>query len=92
GLALVGTPAFASRPSLPSKRPALADRNFTSRSVEREIARVYARIGDPKLRWMFGNCYPNTLDTTVRMSTIGGAPDAFVITGDIPCLWLRDSS
>ncbi|MEX7329384.1 glycoside hydrolase family 125 protein, partial [Pseudomonas aeruginosa] len=57
-----------------------------------EIARVSARIGDPKLRWMFGNCYPNTLDTTVRMSTIGGAPDAFVITGDIPCLWLRDSS
>jgi meiotically up-regulated gene 157 (Mug157) protein len=92
GLALVGTPAFAARPSLPSKRPALADRNFTSRSVEREIARVSARIGDPKLRWMFGNCYPNTLDTTVRMSTIGGAPDAFVITGDIPCLWLRDSS
>jgi meiotically up-regulated gene 157 (Mug157) protein len=92
GLALVGTPAFAARPLLPSKRPALADRNFTSRSVEREIARVSARIGDPKLRWMFGNCYPNTLDTTVRMSTIGGAPDAFVITGDIPCLWLRDSS
>ncbi|WP_380788548.1 glycoside hydrolase family 125 protein [Sphingomonas sp. R86521] len=92
GLALVGSPAFAARPSLPSKRPALADRNFTSRSVEREIARVSARIGDPKLRWMFGNCYPNTLDTTVRMSTIDGAPDAFVITGDIPCLWLRDSS
>ncbi len=92
GLALVGTPAFAARPSMPSKRPALADRNFTSRSVEREIARVSARIGDPKLRWMFGNCYPNTLDTTVRMSTVGGAPDAFVITGDIPCLWLRDSS
>ena len=64
GLALVGTPAFAARPSLPSKRPALRDRNFTSRSVEREIARVSARIGDPKLRWMFGNCYPNTLDTT----------------------------
>lgn len=92
GLALVGSPAFAARPSLPSKRPALADRNFTSRSVEREIARVSARIGDAKLRWMFGNCYPNTLDTTVRMSTIDGAPDAFVITGDIPCLWLRDSS
>lgn len=70
GLALVGTPAFAARPNLPSKRPAVADRLFKSRAVEREIARVSARIADPKLRWMFGNCYPNTLDTTVRLSLI----------------------
>ncbi|MBJ6121667.1 glycoside hydrolase family 125 protein [Sphingomonas mollis] len=91
GLALAGTPAFAA-PAFPDKRPARADRRFTSPAVEREIVRVSKLIADPKLRWMFGNCYPNTLDTTVKMGTIGGQPDAFVITGDIPCLWLRDSA
>jgi meiotically up-regulated gene 157 (Mug157) protein len=53
---------------------------------------VTKQIADPELAWMFANCYPNTLDTTVRMGTEEGKPDAFVITGDIPCLWLRDSS
>jgi meiotically up-regulated gene 157 (Mug157) protein len=85
------TPAYAA-PQLPTKRPAAKDRRFVSPAVEREIARVSSQIGDPKLRWMFGNCYPNTLDTTVMLTTRDGRPDAFVITGDIPCLWLRDSS
>jgi meiotically up-regulated gene 157 (Mug157) protein len=92
GAALSATPALAVAPAFPGKRPAPADRLFTSKAVEREIARVSAKIADPKLRWMFANCYPNTLDTTVRMATVGGRPDAFVITGDIPCLWLRDSA
>lgn len=90
--ALAAAPAFAAAPALPSKRPAPGQRRFTSPAVEREIARVSKRIGDPKLRWMFGNCYPNTLDTTVKMGTANGGPDAFVITGDINALWLRDSS
>lgn len=93
GLALAAAPAFAqSAPTLTSRRPALGDRRFASKAVEREIARVSKQIADPKLRWMFGNCYPNTLDTTVKMSTVEGAPDAFVFTGDINALWLRDSS
>ncbi|WP_010546303.1 glycoside hydrolase family 125 protein [Sphingomonas elodea] len=92
-LALAATPAFAgAAPDFASKRPALADRRFVSKAVEREIARVSRQIADPKLRWMFVNCYPNTLDTTVKMGVVDGKPDAFVITGDIDALWLRDSS
>ena len=75
-----------------SRRPKPADRKFRSAAVEEEIRRVSAQIGDRQLRWMFENCYPNTLDTTVEMGVVEGKPDAFVITGDIPCLWLRDSS
>ncbi len=41
---------------------------------------------------MFGNCFPNTLDTTVDFSIIDGRPDTYVITGDIDAMWLRDSS
>jgi uncharacterized protein len=93
GLALAATPAFAkAAPDFTSKRPAPADRHFVSKAVEREIARVSSKIADPKLRWMFANCYPNTLDTTVKMGVVDGKPDAFVITGDIDAMWLRDSS
>ena len=41
---------------------------------------------------MFGNCFPNTLDTTVDFSVVNGKPDTYVITGDIDAMWLRDSS
>jgi len=93
GAALAAVPAFAAAPAFPSKRPAVADRRFVSKAVEAEITRISKLIADPELRWMFGNCYPNTLDTTVlALGEVGGKPDAFVITGDIPCLWLRDSA
>jgi len=81
---------------LVSKRPPRGQRRFVSPAVEAEIARVKAKIADPELAWLFENCYPNTLDTTVKVGTVdgkrGGKPDAFVITGDIEALWLRDSS
>jgi uncharacterized protein len=90
--ALAAAPAFGAPPKFPSKRPPPSDRRFTSPAVEAETKRISAMIADPEIGWLFANCYPNTLDTTVKMSTVGGKPDAFVITGDIPCLWLRDSS
>ncbi|MEW5799425.1 MAG: glycoside hydrolase family 125 protein [Bacteroidota bacterium] len=75
-----------------SVRPLLKDRKFTSDAVEAAIERVSKSIADEELRWLFGNCYPNTLDTTVGYGERDGKPDTFVITGDIHAMWLRDSS
>jgi meiotically up-regulated gene 157 (Mug157) protein len=77
----------------PSKRPGPGDRKFTSYAVEGKIAEVKQALGaDSEIAWMFENCFPNTLDTTVRSGQFDGKPDTFVITGDIPAMWLRDSS
>lgn len=75
-----------------SRRPPLGNRNFKSEAVEETIKRVKPQIKDPKLAWMFENCFPNTIDTTVKFSINDGKPDTFVITGDINAMWLRDSS
>ena len=75
-----------------SKRPKLADRKFVSEAVEAKIKEVKGAIADDELGWMFENCFPNTLDTTVNYRIIEGRPDTFVITGDINAMWLRDSS
>jgi meiotically up-regulated gene 157 (Mug157) protein len=85
--------AVAEGPEFVSRRPPIGQRRFSSPAVEAEIARVKAQIADPEIAWLFENCYPNTLDTTVvKVGEIDGKPDAFVITGDIKALWLRDSS
>lgn len=78
--------------SYPSQRPAPAERTFSSAAIERVIAETTRRIADPELGWLFANCFPNTLDTTVDFEMIDGAPDTFIITGDIDALWLRDST
>ena len=75
-----------------SLRPSVDKRCFVSRAVDKAIGEGQKKIKDEKLRWMFGNCFPNTLDTTVRHKIKGGQPDTFVITGDIDAMWLRDSS
>lgn len=77
---------------LPSRRPPVEQRKFTSEAVEAKIAEVKKAIGDPEMAWLFENCFPNTLDTTVRTGTVDGKPDTFVVTGDINAMWLRDST
>lgn len=74
------------------QRPPVGQRKFTSRAVEETIARVKAAVGDPEVAWMFENCYPNTLDTTVEICTTTSRADTFIITGDIDAMWLRDSA
>ena len=80
--------------NLVSLRPRVEERRFCSEAVERCISEVKRRLKDfPKLAWMFENCFPNTLDTTVSYSKLAnGDDDTFVVTGDIHAMWLRDSA
>lgn len=75
-----------------SKRPPLDKRNFTSEAVEATIKQMKASLPNKELGWLFENCFPNTLDTTVFYEEHNGVPDTYVITGDIDAMWLRDSS
>jgi uncharacterized protein len=45
--------------------------------------------GWPDLADLFASCFLNTLETTVELLDDG---TTFVVTGDIPAMWLRDSS
>ncbi len=54
------------RPYAPTNRPKPEERSFASAAVDAEIERIKGLLTNAKLRWMFENCFPNTLDTTVR--------------------------
>ena len=69
-----------------------AQRKFKSASVEKLITEIKTKTANKELAWMFENCFPNTLDTTVDFEIIDGKPDTYVITGDIDAMWLRDST
>ena len=93
GLGLGLKPAwFSPVQQFESKRLSPNLRRFSSPDVESTIYKIKADIKDPEIAWLFENCYPNTLDTTVKFKMNDGRPDTFVITGDIDAMWLRDSS
>ncbi len=73
-------------------RPPEEDRLFRSPAVEAAISSVSRGIADEDLRRLFEQCLPNTLDTTVYFNDDIQDPDTFVVTGDIPAMWLRDST
>jgi meiotically up-regulated gene 157 (Mug157) protein len=91
-LALPSTILAAAAPAFPVVRPAASKRRFRSKAVEGAITEFKKKVKDPELGWLFENCFPSTLDTTVTYATQGGRPDTYVITGDIDAMWLRDSS
>jgi meiotically up-regulated gene 157 (Mug157) protein len=91
--AAAALPGFLSaNEAFPSQRPPIDKRKFVSDAVEAKIVEIKRTIQDPELGWLFENCFPNTLDTTVQAGTLDGKPDTFVITGDINAMWLRDST
>ncbi|KAG6116085.1 hypothetical protein E4U14_000501 [Claviceps sp. LM454 group G7] len=89
-------PYSSGRFQYPFQRPALPCRSYTVPEVEETIQRVEKLVKDPDLYRLFVNTWPNTVDTTVLWH--GRAQDnadeelAFVITGDIHAMWLRDSA
>lgn len=73
-------------------RPEISKRLFVSEAVEKKIKQMQELLSNVKLAWMFTNCFPNTLDTTVHFRYFSdNRPDTFVYTGDIHAMWLRDS-
>ena len=88
----LGVSPLRAAPAFPVVRPAASQRRFRSQAVETTIREFQRRVKDPELSWLFGNCFPNTIDTTVTPGTLAGRPDTYVITGDIDAMWLRDSS
>ena len=76
-----------------NNRPRPENRLFRSKAVEKKLMEVAGQLTNRRLAWMFVNCFPNTIDTTVHFkeSDKHGNPDTFVYTGDIHAMWLRDS-
>lgn len=76
----------------PIVRVSADKRKFKSMAVEAAIEEFSATVPDKELAWLFLNCFPNTIDTTVDFSMINNRPDTYVITGDIDAMWMRDST
>jgi meiotically up-regulated gene 157 (Mug157) protein len=93
GLMLAKIPSLAKVDTLlPMVRVPTDQRKFSSKVIEGTIAEFQTSVKDKELAWLFGNCFPNTQDTTVTYQNINAKPDTYVITGDIDAMWLRDSS
>lgn len=90
---LLGKFSFASLSNeYPVVRTPYDKRKFHSKAVEEAIAAFKSGVKNKELGWLFENCFPNTLDTTVDFEMQNGRPDTYVITGDIDAMWLRDST
>ena len=89
---MLGSVSWAKDLPFPVVRVPTDKRKFNSGAVEKTIEQIQGSVRNKELAWMFGNCFPNTLDTTVDFEMVDGRPDTYVITGDIDAMWLRDSS
>ncbi|MFD2969828.1 glycoside hydrolase family 125 protein [Sphingobacterium bambusae] len=78
--------------TFPTVRVAADKRHFSSKVIEASIAEFQKKVKNQELGWLFNNCFPNTLDTTVYDESTASKKLTYVITGDIDAMWLRDSS
>ncbi|KAK4168285.1 hypothetical protein QBC43DRAFT_341549 [Cladorrhinum sp. PSN259] len=89
-------PFSSGRYALSYARPPPECRTFNSPDMESLLTSMESEISDPDLYRLFQNTYPNTLDTAIRWrghsSTNSSEELAFIITGDIDAMWLRDSA
>lgn len=76
----------------PEVRVPVAKRHFKSNVIEDVIKEFQKNVKNPELGWLFNNCFPNTLDTTIYDESTATEKLTYVITGDIDAMWLRDSS
>src|ERR1039458_6223293 len=88
--AMLGSASGAAETSFPVVRIPEDKRKFKSRAVERTIETIKARIGNKELAWMFENCFPNTLDTTVELRMVDAKTDNYGNRGQIGMMWKRD--
>lgn len=89
----------------PYSRPPPECRTFNLPSMEKLIEKMKGVIKDSDLSRLFENSYPNTLDTMIKWRGYATETDpetgnttntdqelAYIITGDIDAMWLRDSA
>ncbi|OTA83153.1 glycoside hydrolase family 125 protein [Hypoxylon sp. CO27-5] len=78
------------------QRPTPECRTFNSSLIEDAINRAKDNIYDVDLFRLFENTFPNTLDTAIKWRGVAANNSeeelAFVITGDINAMWIRDSA
>jgi uncharacterized protein len=97
-------PLSTGKRGFPYSRPPPECRTFNLPSMEKLIERMKGIIKDPDLFRLFENSYPNTLDTMIKWRGYANVVNetgeevttdqelAYIITGDIDAMWLRDSA
>ena len=67
-----------------------AERNLSAfADLDKALAETLGAIKDDTLRETFRKCFYNTIRTTAFLEEDGSV---FLLTGDIPAMWLRDSA
>jgi uncharacterized protein len=97
-------PLSEGKREFPYSRPPPECRTFNLPSMETLIERIKGITKDPDLFRLFENSYPNTLDTMIKWRGYAKVTNekgeevttdqelAYIITGDINAMWLRDSA